>query len=56
MTTSGEDLTKRAADEIRTLRKGRGLQVGDLDSRLGPLLGELAGVRIDPCRDGNCIS
>jgi hypothetical protein len=43
MTTSGEDLTKRLVDEIRSLRKGRGLQVGDLDSRLGPLLRELAG-------------
>jgi hypothetical protein len=43
MTTSGEDLTKRVTDEIRTLRKGRGLQAGDLDSRLGPLLAELAG-------------
>jgi hypothetical protein len=43
MTTSGENLTKGITDEIRTLRKGRGLQAGDLDSRLGPLLGELAG-------------
>ena len=42
MTTSGEDLTKRVTDEIRALRKGRGLQAGDLDSRLGPLLLELA--------------
>src|ERR1700722_13410298 len=42
MTTPGENLTKRVTDEIRTLRKGRGLQAGDLDSRLGPLLGELA--------------
>jgi hypothetical protein len=42
MTTPVEDLTKRVTDEIRTLRKGRGLQAGDLDSRLGPLLGELA--------------
>jgi hypothetical protein len=43
MTTSGEDLTERVTGEIRTLRKGRSLQVGDLDSRLGPLLLELAG-------------
>jgi hypothetical protein len=43
MTTSGEDLTQRVADEIRALRKGRGLQTADLDSRLGPLLLELAG-------------
>lgn len=43
MTTVGEDLTKRVTDEIRSLRKGRSLQVGDLDSRLGPLLLELAG-------------
>lgn len=39
----GEDLTKQVTDEIRALRKGRSLQVGDLDSRLGPLLLELAG-------------
>jgi len=43
MTTPGEELTKRVADEIRLLRKGRGLQAGDLDSRLGPLMRELAG-------------
>jgi hypothetical protein len=43
MTTPVEDLTKGVTDEIRTLRKGPGLQAGDLDSRLGPLLGELAG-------------
>jgi hypothetical protein len=43
MTTSGEDLTGRVTDEIRSLRKGRSLQVGDLDSRLGPLLRELSG-------------
>jgi hypothetical protein len=43
MTTSGQDLTERLVDEIRLLRKGRGLQVGDLDTRLGPLLRELAG-------------
>jgi hypothetical protein len=43
MTTSGEDLTRRVTDEIRSLRKGHSLQVGDLDSRLGPLLLELAG-------------
>jgi len=43
MTVSGEDLTKRVTEEIRSLRKGRSLQVGDLDSRLGPLLLELAG-------------
>ena len=33
---------ERVAKEIRQLHKGRGLQAGDLDSRLGPLLGELA--------------
>ena len=43
MTTPVGDLTKRVADEIRLLRKGRGLQAGDLDSRLGPLMRELAG-------------
>jgi hypothetical protein len=43
MTTPGEELTKRVVDEIRLLRKGRGLQAGDLDSRLGPLMRELAG-------------
>jgi hypothetical protein len=43
MTTPGEDLTRRVTEEIRVLRKGRSLQVGDLDSRLGPLLRELAG-------------
>jgi len=30
------------AAEIRSLRKGRGLQIGDLDQRLGPHLRELA--------------
>src|ERR1700759_2903682 len=39
----GEDLTKQVTDEIRSLRKGRSLQVGDLDSRLRPPLRELAG-------------
>jgi hypothetical protein len=43
MTTSGGELTGRVADEIRRLRKGHGLQVGDLDARLGPLMRELAG-------------
>ncbi len=43
MTTPGGELTKRVADEIRLLRKGRGLQAGDLDSRFGPLMRELAG-------------
>jgi len=42
MTASGEDLPERVAAELRSLRKGRGLQVGDLDSRLGPLMRELA--------------
>jgi len=44
MTASGEDLPERVAAELRSLRKGRGLQVGDLDSRLGPLMRELAGL------------
>lgn len=35
-------LTDEIATEIRPLRKGRGLQASDLDSRLGPLLRELA--------------
>lgn len=43
MTTPGAGLPERVAAEIRSLRKGRGLQVGDLDSRLGPLMRELAG-------------
>ena len=43
MTTSGGELTGRVAGEIHRLRKGHGLQAGDLDSRLGPLLRELAG-------------
>jgi len=43
MTASGEDLPERVIAELRSLRKGRGLQVGDLDSRLGPLMRELAG-------------
>jgi hypothetical protein len=43
MTASGEDLPERVVAELRSLRKGRGLQVGDLDSRLGPLMRELAG-------------
>jgi hypothetical protein len=42
MTASGEDLPERVAAELRSLRKGRGLQVGDLDARLGPLMRELA--------------
>lgn len=44
MTNTDEDLTRRIVAELRVLRKGRGIQVGDLDSRLGPLLGELAGL------------
>jgi hypothetical protein len=43
MTTSGRELTGRVADEIHRLRKGHGLQAGDLDARLGPLMRELAG-------------
>jgi hypothetical protein len=43
MTTSGGELTDRVAEEIRLLRKGRGLQTGDLDARIGPLMRELAG-------------
>jgi hypothetical protein len=43
MTTSDGELTGRVAEEIRRLRKGHGLQAGDLDARLGPLLRELAG-------------
>jgi hypothetical protein len=43
MTTSGPGLPERVAAEIRSLRKGRGMQAGDLDSRLGPLMQELAG-------------
>ena len=43
MTQPGEKLAERVAKEIRQLHKGRGLQAGDLDSRLGPLLSELAG-------------
>lgn len=37
------ELSVRAAAEIRSVRKGRGLQASDLGSRLGPLLRELAG-------------
>jgi hypothetical protein len=43
VTRPDEELAERVAKEIRQLHKGRGLQAGDLDSRLGPLLGELAG-------------
>jgi hypothetical protein len=43
MTRPDEELAERAAKEISQLHKGRGLQAGDLDSRVGPLLGELAG-------------
>jgi hypothetical protein len=43
MTRPDEELAERVAKEIGQLHKGRGLQAGDLDSRLGPLLGELAG-------------
>ena len=45
MTRPDEELAERVAKEIGQLHKGRGLQAGDLDSRLGPLLGELAGTR-----------
>jgi len=43
MTQPDEKLAERVAREIRQLHKGRGVQAGNLDSRLGPLLGELAG-------------
>lgn len=43
MTRRDEELAQRAAYEIGALHKGRGLQAGDLDARLGPLLRELAG-------------
>jgi hypothetical protein len=43
MTKPDEELAERVAKEIGHLHKGRGLQAGDLDSRIGPLLGELAG-------------
>jgi hypothetical protein len=43
MTTPGGELADQVTAEIRRLRKGRGLQAGDLGSRLGPLLRELAG-------------
>jgi len=43
MTRPDEELAERVAKEIGQLHKGRGLQAGDLDSRLGPLLSELAG-------------
>jgi hypothetical protein len=43
MTTSGRELARHVATEIHRLRKGRGLQAGDLDTRLGPLMRELAG-------------
>jgi hypothetical protein len=43
MTRPDEELAERVAKEIGQLHKGRGLQAGDLNSRLGPLLGELAG-------------
>lgn len=36
------DLVDQIAAEVRALRKGRGLQAGDLEQRLGPLLTELA--------------
>jgi hypothetical protein len=42
MTTLDRELSGQVAVEIRALRKGRGLQAGDLDSRLGPLMRELA--------------
>lgn len=43
MTRADEQLARRVADEIGVLHKGRGLQAGDLDSRLGPLLLEIVG-------------
>jgi hypothetical protein len=45
MTTPGSELPARVAAEIHLLRKGRGLQASDLDSRLRKLLlmDELAG-------------
>jgi len=43
MTTVGPGLPERVAAEIRSLRKGRGLQASGLESRLGPLMSELAG-------------
>jgi hypothetical protein len=43
MTRPDQELAERVAKEIGQLHKGRGLQAGDLDSRIGPLLGELAG-------------
>jgi hypothetical protein len=43
MTRPDGHLATRVADEIGLLHKGRGLQAGDLESRLGPLLRELAG-------------
>ncbi len=45
MTSFGGKIPSRVdqiAAEIKSLRKGRGLQSGDLDQRLGPLLTELA--------------
>lgn len=36
------DLVGQVAAEIRALRKGRGMQAGDLEQRLGPLLAEFA--------------
>jgi hypothetical protein len=36
------DLVEQLVAEIRALRKGRGMQAGDLEQRLGPLLTELA--------------
>jgi transcriptional regulator with XRE-family HTH domain len=41
--TGARGLAEAIADEISQLHRGRGLQAGDLDSRLGPLLGEFAG-------------
>jgi hypothetical protein len=45
MTSSGGQIPsqiEQIAAEVRSLRKGRGLQAGDLEQRLGPLLTELA--------------
>ncbi len=45
MTSSGAqvpELVEQIAAEIRALRKGRGMQAGDLEQRLGPMLTEFA--------------
>lgn len=43
--TEGPGLVELIAQEIKSLHKGRGVHVGDLDKRLGPHLRELAGGR-----------